>query len=106
MHNSYATSGRWSPTRPGVVFIAKVDGTIDVWDMADQSHKPALTITVGSHAVTAMEFLPSVDAKLGLLLAAADDVGALHVLDIPAHLRRPANNEQAAMGAYLEREAK
>lgn len=29
---SYLTSGCWSPTRPGVLFTTKLDGTLDVWD--------------------------------------------------------------------------
>lgn len=31
---SHNTSGGFSPTRPGVIFITKTDG-IDVWDFID-----------------------------------------------------------------------
>ena len=30
------TSGEWSPTRPGVFFIGKRDGTIEIWDLIDR----------------------------------------------------------------------
>jgi hypothetical protein len=33
---------RWSVTRPGVIFVAKVDGSLDVWDFTDTSYRWAL----------------------------------------------------------------
>ena len=36
---THLTAGVWSPTRPGVLFIGKKDGHMDVWDLTDQSHK-------------------------------------------------------------------
>ncbi|KXJ19255.1 WD repeat-containing protein 63 [Exaiptasia diaphana] len=30
------TKGHWSPSRPGVFFITKVDGSVDVWDLLDR----------------------------------------------------------------------
>jgi hypothetical protein len=31
---THNTCGAWSPTRPGVIFITKMDG-IDIWDFVD-----------------------------------------------------------------------
>ena len=31
-HKSYLMNGCWSPTRPGVMFIGRRDGWIDIWD--------------------------------------------------------------------------
>jgi len=39
----FITDAEWSPTRPGVFFIAKVDGTIDIWDLIDKTHAPVFT---------------------------------------------------------------
>jgi dynein intermediate chain 3, axonemal len=39
-HNTY---GAFSPSRPGVIFISKTDGNIDIWDFLDQSNKPSLS---------------------------------------------------------------
>lgn len=33
---NYLTAGCWSPTRPGVIYIAKQDGELDVWDLLDR----------------------------------------------------------------------
>lgn len=40
------SDAEWSPTRPGVFFIAKHDGTIDVWDILDRTHAPILTQSI------------------------------------------------------------
>lgn len=39
---SYFTCGVWSPTRPSVIYLGRMDGAIDIWDFSDQSHKPSL----------------------------------------------------------------
>lgn len=44
--------GIWSPSRPGVFFISKVDGSIDVWDLLDKTHEPTLTQNVSPTAIT------------------------------------------------------
>ena len=44
-HGSYLTAGCWSPTRPGVFFTAKQDGTMDVWDYFYQQNKPTIKDT-------------------------------------------------------------
>ena len=58
MSNSHFTSGRWSLQRPGVLFISKVDGDIDVWDFTDQSHRASLTLNVAPVAICSIEFSP------------------------------------------------
>jgi hypothetical protein len=50
------TSGRWSPTRPAVVFLGRVDGVIECWDLLDSTTKPAMAFPLMSVPVTAMEF--------------------------------------------------
>lgn len=31
-HQAYLTGGCWSPTRPGVFFVTRMDGVVDMWD--------------------------------------------------------------------------
>ena len=31
-HNSYLTDGCWSPVRPGLFFVTRRDGWLDIWD--------------------------------------------------------------------------
>lgn len=40
-------AGTWSPTRPGVFFTTKMDGTLDVWDLFYKHNEPTLTVQVG-----------------------------------------------------------
>lgn len=49
---NYLTTGRWSPTRPGVVFLGKVDGSMDVWDFTDSSYTPSVTLMSSPSRIT------------------------------------------------------
>ena len=48
------TGGALSPTRPGVFFITKRNGNIDVWDLMDRSHEPSLAQNISSMAITSI----------------------------------------------------
>merc|ERR1719494_7809 len=103
-HECQLTSGYWSPTRPGVFFIGKSDGNVDVWDLLDKSHEPFLTQNVTPAAVIAV-YPYQVSAKQQLL-AVGDEVGTLHIMEVPWNLRHPAANEIGIVENYLERETK
>eukprot|EP00002_Diphylleia_rotans_P016056 TRINITY_DN311_c0_g1_i3.p1 TRINITY_DN311_c0_g1~~TRINITY_DN311_c0_g1_i3.p1 ORF type:complete len:496 (+),score=87.81 TRINITY_DN311_c0_g1_i3:405-1892(+) len=45
-HMAYTTDGCWSPTRPGVFFTTKLDGTLDIWDCVYNQNDPALSLKV------------------------------------------------------------
>ena len=57
--------GCWSSTRPGVIFIGKTSGNIDVWDFLDQSHKPSMEFNLFANSITALSFqnFPNLDKK-------------------------------------------
>ena len=46
------SAGYWSPTRPSVFYIAKQDGSVDVWDLLDKTHEPSLTQSVSPAPIT------------------------------------------------------
>jgi hypothetical protein len=46
------TDAEWSPSRPGVFFISKADGTIDIWDLLDRTHAPILTQSISIHKIS------------------------------------------------------
>lgn len=54
--DGYLTTGCWSPTRPGVIYIGLIDGTMEVWDLLDHSHQPSMVVSVGSCQLTSIEF--------------------------------------------------
>lgn len=96
--------GVWSPTRPGVFFIAKVDGCIDVWDLLDRTHEPTLTQSVSPTSIT--QIFPYQVTQKQQLIAVGDNAGTLHILEIPWSLRQPSPTEQNGVANYIEREVK
>lgn len=52
------TAGHWSPSRPGVFFIAKVDGSVEVWDLLDKTHEPSLVQSVSPAPITTIYPFP------------------------------------------------
>ena len=40
----YMSDAHWSTTRPGVMYVAKMDGSLDVWDFLFLAKKPTLNV--------------------------------------------------------------
>lgn len=53
--DAHNTCGAFSPSRPGVIFIAKTTG-IDVWDFLDQSNRPSVTMPLATNVITTIRF--------------------------------------------------
>jgi len=102
--SAYFTTGRWSPTRPGVLMVAKADGSIDVWDFTDQSHRASNSFNIAPSAITSLEFWHNISNQKLQYLAVGDSNGNLHILDTPRNLWRPLNNEKEVMDSFFERE--
>jgi hypothetical protein len=94
--NSHNTCGAFSPSRPGVIFITRVDG-IDVWDFLDQSNKPSITISTSS-PITYFRFQVLKDKtkkKQKQYMAYGDQLdGTLFLYEVPGNLANPAEDEQ------------
>ncbi|KAJ3194937.1 WD repeat-containing protein 63 [Entophlyctis luteolus] len=105
-NNSYVISGRWSPTRPGVVFLSKSDGTIEVWDILDCTFQPNTVQNVASVGLSNMCVRQYPGKGGAQFVAAADDEGTLHILEVPRHLTKPLKNEKLLMQALFDREVK
>lgn len=101
------TDVEWSPTRPGVFFISKQNGSIDIWDIVDRTHGPSISQSISSSAVTYLN-IKNISCKMKLifdqmwsffivvkqqLLAAGDSNGTLHILEVPSALKQPVNQE-------------
>mmetsp|Transcript_8856 Transcript_8856/g.20642 ORF Transcript_8856/g.20642 Transcript_8856/m.20642 type:complete len:899 (+) Transcript_8856:224-2920(+) len=103
--STYLTAGKWSPTRPGMLFIARTDGGVDVWDLTDSSYTPSVALAVSATRITSMEFLPSPMKSLtSQLLAVGDSNGNLHIFDMPRNLWRAQPNEKSLMANFIDRE--
>lgn len=103
--STYFTRGCWSPTRPSVIFLGLANGSLDIWDFVDQSHKASLNETGASAAISSMAFLGHPDTLHNdQKLAVGDADGNLHVHNIPKNLVKPAGKEEENMRRFLDRE--
>lgn len=98
------TSAHWSLTRPGVFYIGREDGSVDIWDLLEKTHEPAQSQSI---CITSITYIKpwTVSAKQQFL-AIADFYGTLHILEIPWTLSRPSTNEVSSVNHYFEREVK
>jgi WD40 repeat protein len=97
---SFHTAGCWSPSRAGVCFIGKSNGTIDIWDFMDQSHKWTMQYSVGSIGISSMKF----HEQSQNILAVGSQEGTLHILELPFTLVRKVGDEDKTMNEYWDRE--
>jgi len=103
------TCARWSPTRPSLVYVGTQDGYLQVWDLLERLHEPALTQSVCPGAVSFLEFRPVGDGRgrFGAqMLAAGDEHGVLHIFEIPRTFIRPHAHEAANTERFLRHEAR
>ena len=57
---SMAQQAEWvQGGRPGVVYLARVDGVLEVWDFLDRSHEPVSSMTVCAGAIASLSFNPA-----------------------------------------------
>ncbi|NWV08011.1 WDR63 protein, partial [Ptilonorhynchus violaceus] len=97
------TAGQWSLTRPGVFFIGKDNGNIDIWDLLKKTHEPTHFQNISKSIIT---FISPWSASEQHFLAVSDDLGVLHILEICQTLCHPSSNEHANVLDYFEREVK
>ncbi|NXY72203.1 WDR63 protein, partial [Glareola pratincola] len=97
------TAGQWSLTRPGVFFIGRDDGNIDIWDLLMKTYEPSHFQNISESTIT---FISPCIASPKQHLAVSDDLGVLHVLEICQTLSKASKNEHANLLDYFEREVK
>ena len=98
-HGSYLTGGCWSPTRPGVFFVTRMDGVVDIWDYFYRQNEIALTHKVCDAPLSSI----SIHNK-GKLVAVGDDHGTVSLLEVSDSLAKGNANEKLAMHGMFERE--
>eukprot|EP00455_Lapot_gusevi_P050973 TRINITY_DN7502_c0_g1_i3.p1 TRINITY_DN7502_c0_g1~~TRINITY_DN7502_c0_g1_i3.p1 ORF type:complete len:605 (-),score=131.23 TRINITY_DN7502_c0_g1_i3:30-1796(-) len=98
---SYMTAGCWSPTRPGVFFTARMDGTLDVWDLFYKHNEPVYPTKIGEVGLSSV----CVHGKGKLVGVGAVD-GSVTLLQLGDALAVPQPNEKNGIAAMFERELK
>lgn len=91
--SSFITGGKWSPTRPAVIYITKTDGAIDIWDLVTEGcFMPHSTIQLVPNRITSIVFQQQ-NAVVGNLAMIGDSSGTLHIFDVPLLFEKPIPNE-------------
>jgi len=98
---TYVLDGMWSPTRPGVFVTAKMDGTLDVYDIFYQQNDPTLSLQVDSDGLRAVRMQDG-----GRLLATGSVDGSVYMLELCEGLSVMQPNEKNSVMQMLERESK
>jgi len=98
-HKSYLTSGCWSPSRPGVCFTGKHDGSVGIWDLLFKTNQPALTVQVADAPIQSLRA-----SNDGEHLACGASDGSITLLSLNETLAKMQPNEKPRVSAVFERE--
>jgi dynein intermediate chain 2 len=98
---SYLTGACWSPTRPGVFFTTKVDGTMDAWDYHYKQNEPLFTTKVGQSSLTAIAC-----QQHGSKIALGAEDGTTTILSMSRALSEQQPGEKHSVANMLERETR
>jgi dynein intermediate chain 2 len=98
---SYLSAAAWSPTRPGVFFLARHDGYLDIWDYHYRMNGVSLSQKISDHALTSM----AVQSQ-GSLIAMGDSAGVITLLQLCDGLVQMQPNEKNIIGNIFDRETK
>jgi len=98
---SFITNACWSPTRPGVFFLARADGRLDTWDYFYRMNEVSLTHKVSDYSLTCTSI-----ERGGQLIAVGDSDGCITLLSVCDGLVHMQPNEKNHIGLMFEREAK
>jgi dynein intermediate chain 2 len=98
-HNSYLTDGCWSPTRPGIFYLTRMDGFLDVWDIFYRQNEIAYSQKISDAVLT------SISVKGGMA-AIGDSDGTVSMMSLCRalwdHTLQP--KEKEVMQQIFERE--
>mmetsp|Transcript_48590 Transcript_48590/g.56774 ORF Transcript_48590/g.56774 Transcript_48590/m.56774 type:complete len:392 (-) Transcript_48590:140-1315(-) len=104
-HSSYLTGGCWSPTRPGVFYVTRMDGFVDVWDFFHRQNEVAYSHKVSDASLSSISVEGSTQGG-GQLVAVGDANGTVSLLEVCDSLAHPQPNEKVTINAMFERETR
>ncbi|XP_047443492.1 dynein axonemal intermediate chain 3 [Mugil cephalus] len=95
------TVGCWSPSRPAVFFIGKEDGSIEVWNLLQNTSEPAQVYAhISNVRISCIESWTAGPKQY--FLAVTDDLGTLRVFEIPKTLYIPVRKERLSVQTFFE----
>lgn len=111
-HNSFLSDGCWSPTRPGVFFVTRKNGWLDIWDFYYKQNEKALSHKVSNaplsclkiNNVTGMTQVGGVHPDIGKFCAVGDNDETITLLKLCKSLYRPQSDEKVITNEIFDRE--
>ena len=100
-HDAYLTDGCWSSTRPGIFFLTRMDGWIDIWDYYYRQNEVCYSQKISDFPLTCLAVKPkSSDLLIG------DASGSITLLQLCKSLWEPQAKgvEETALKSMFERE--
>lgn len=100
-HDAYLTDGCWSSTRPGIFFLTRSDGWIDIWDYYYRQNEICFSQKISDYSLTCMAVKPKTsDILIG------DASGSVTLLQMCKSLwePQPKGVEEGALKVMFERE--
>ncbi|KAI3382454.1 hypothetical protein SNEBB_006694 [Seison nebaliae] len=124
--SSRLTDAEWSITRPGIFFIARQDGNIEIWDLTERTNGALIIQNISAHGLTTLKpLITSIELSLcekqkdgktliskdlekltRQLVAVGDSGGTLFVFEVPQFVMLPKNDEFNKMEKYFNMETK
>ena len=96
-HSAYLTDGCWSNTRPGLFYLSRIDGFLDVWDFYYRQNEVAYSQKISDSPLTSI-------AVQNNMIAIGDAEGTVSIMKLCAALHEPANKEKEVMQTIFDRE--
>uniref|UniRef100_UPI00358E7F12 dynein axonemal intermediate chain 2-like n=1 Tax=Myxine glutinosa TaxID=7769 RepID=UPI00358E7F12 len=98
---SYLTDGCWSPSRPYVFFICKMDGTLDIWDFMNKHNGPTLTMQIYDEPLFRLRVQDN-----GQFLACGSHLGTITLLEVSSGLYTLQHNEKKTISAMFAQQTR
>ena len=98
---SYLSAGCWSPTRPSVFFLTRMDGTVEIWDIFDRQNEPVYSHSISDAALSSVSI-----SRNGRSMAVGDENGKISILNLSDAVVQSRKSEKFALVNILEREVK
>ena len=112
LKKSSYTCGKFSPSRPGVVYLCRSNGKIDIWDFLDESHKPSVKDSFIKETVTSIDifrYTPPIDENAEVqtkilieFMLVGDISGQMTVLEVPKLFSEAASDEYNIMKGFFD----
>ena len=114
LDNCSYTCGKFSPSRPGVIYLCKSNVEIDTWDLLDESHKPSVKDTLIKEKITSINifrYIIPIDENAEIqtqssieYMVVGDISGQMTLLEVPKLFSEIVNDEKNIMKKFFDNE--